>query len=653
MSYLVLARKYRSSTFDEVVGQEHVARTLKRAIESDRIAHAFLFCGTRGVGKTSMARILAKALNCDKSDGPTAKPCGKCTSCTSIARGDDMDVIEIDAASNTSVDNIRELIENSRFRPARARFKVYIIDEVHMLSRGAFNALLKTLEEPPEHVKFILATTETEKVPATILSRCQRYDFRNIPTREIAGHLKQIIKDEKMKAEDDALFLVAKAGAGSMRDALSLLDRLLSIGEKELTVETIEQLLGMPKAQVIFDLAQHMGAGDVKKVLESADKLIRDGLSPESLVAALADHLRNLLLLATCGKDSELVEVAGLSLNDLVSQAEKFDRIALTQSIAILEDLRRGLRSTAAGRALLDATLVRLTLAEQFTQIETLLAGGGGADQKKKSEVGGEGSGFRVQEGIRSQGSGVTSQAQRAINVEGEARSGELVESAAEPFVESRNVPEPVAAEIAPPSAQASTDDADALPAVGKVHEGPKRSLGAIFAASRNTAPRADVQEANVETIDQGEFAPVMLKLREALRQHGHGYEGILVHGQIVSLGDGRATIRYSHVHEASARMLERNGKREKVQEVLSEILAAPVGLTIEVDHTAEEPPPVVVAAPQRNFQSSYTARPADEPPPAPVAPPITAEQKQKILETDPFVKAVCEMFDGEIVKAE
>src|ERR1700712_5062873 len=229
-----------------------------------RIAHAFLFCGTRGVGKTSMARILAKALNCEKFDAPTPNPCGKCNSCTAIARGEDIDVIEIDAASNRGIENVRDIISNAQFRPARSRFKVYIIDEVHMLSKAAFNALLKTLEEPPEHVKFILATTEAEKVLQTILSRCQRYDFRNIPTREIAAHLKEVTKSEGLEAEEDALLLVAKAGAGSMRDSLSLLDRLLSVGEKRLTVEMIEQLLGLPKAMLMFDLAQTIGTGGGK-----------------------------------------------------------------------------------------------------------------------------------------------------------------------------------------------------------------------------------------------------------------------------------------------------------------------------------------------------------------------------------------------------
>src|SRR4051812_48465274 len=395
MSYTVLARRYRSQTFDEVIGQEHVAQTLKRAIESGRIAHAYLFCGTRGTGKTSMARILAKALNCQSYDKPTTTPCGKCESCLAIARGDDMDVIEIDAASNTQVDKTREVvIDNAQYRPI-GRFKIYIIDEAHMLSKQSFNALLKTLEEPPEHVKFILATTEAEKLLPTILSRCQRYDFRNIPTREIAEHLKSICKQEKIKADDDALLLVAKAGAGSMRDSLSLLDRLLSIGEKQLTVETIEQLLGMPKAQAMFDLVQSIGEGKVRDVLQRSSKMVAGGLSTDALLANLIEHLRNLLVLRTCGKDSDLVEVPGIAMDDLVAQAERFDPVVLTQDIAILEELRRNLRSTQAGRALLEATLVRLTMAEQFSSVEELLAGvtGNGASGaptaalKKNGEV--------------------------------------------------------------------------------------------------------------------------------------------------------------------------------------------------------------------------------------------------------------------------
>ena len=396
MSYTVLARRYRSGTFDEIVGQSQVAQTLKRAIESDRVAHAYLFCGTRGTGKTSMARILAKALNCERFDKPTTTPCGVCNSCVAIARGDDIDVIEIDAASHTGVDNVRDLISNAQFHPARARYKVYIIDEVHMLSKSAFNALLKTLEEPPSHVKFILATTEPEKVLATILSRCQRYDFRNIPTKQIAEHLAEICKQEKIKADSDALLLVARTGSGSMRDALSLLDRVLSLGEKHVTLEMIEQLLGLPKAQLMFDLAEAIGRGDVKSTLQQTQAILMGGLSTDAMLASLVEHLRNLLVLRTCGEDEELVAVPGLSMKELAGQAGKFEEMTLAQDIAILEELRRQVRQSQAGRALVDATMVRLALADQFAAVSDLLEhmdGGGagagslGVDSKKKDEL--------------------------------------------------------------------------------------------------------------------------------------------------------------------------------------------------------------------------------------------------------------------------
>jgi DNA polymerase-3 subunit gamma/tau len=374
MAYTVLARRYRSATFDEVVGQDHVAQTLKKAIASGRIAHAYLFCGTRGVGKTSMARILAKALNCQKADGPTAAPCLKCSSCQAIARGDDIDVVEIDAASNTKVEETRNVIlDKAQYRPAHSRFKIYIIDEVHMLSKASFNALLKTLEEPPEHVKFILATTEPEKILPTILSRCQRFDFRNIPTREIGDHLKAIARDEKIKCDEDALMLIARAGAGSMRDALSLLDRVLSLGEKHVTVEMIEQLLGLPKSQVIFDLAQAIGQGKVADVLKQTDQLIASGLAVDSLLSWLSEHFRNLLVIRACGMASGLVQVPGMPPADLEKQASQFDPAVLSQDVAILEELRRQLRSSQAGRALLDATLARLAMSEQFASVAQLL----------------------------------------------------------------------------------------------------------------------------------------------------------------------------------------------------------------------------------------------------------------------------------------
>src|SRR5438105_6214530 len=242
--YTVVARRYRPQQFADLIGQEPVAQALRNALTGDRVAHAYLFTGARGVGKTSAARILAKALNCEK--GPTVTPCDKCSSCVAIASGDDIDVREIDGASNRSIDDVRAIRQDVSTRPTRGRYKIYIIDEVHMLTKEAFNALLKTLEEPPPHVKFIFATTEVQKVPITILSRCQRFDFGNISAERIAKQLRAVVDAEKMKADDDALELIARRAGGSMRDAQSLLDQLLAFGGERLTAELVQHLLGVP-----------------------------------------------------------------------------------------------------------------------------------------------------------------------------------------------------------------------------------------------------------------------------------------------------------------------------------------------------------------------------------------------------------------------
>jgi DNA polymerase-3 subunit gamma/tau len=625
MSYIVLARKYRSNTFDEVVGQDHVAQTLKRAIESGRIAHAYLFCGTRGVGKTSMARIMAKALNCEKSDKPTTQPCGKCNSCLAIARGEDIDVIEIDAASNTGVDNVRDLIANAQFRPARARFKVYIIDEVHMLSKAAFNALLKTMEEPPEHVKFILATTEVEKVLPTILSRCQRYDFRNIPTREIAAHLKEICKSEKIKADDDALLLVAKAGAGSMRDSLSLLDRLLSVGEKQITIELIEQTLGMPRTQVIFDLAQFIGEGDVKKALEGADKLITGGLSADILVTSLSDHFRNLLILRTCGPKSDLVEVPGIALDDLAKQAARFEPVILSQDISILEELRRTLRSSQAGRAILDAALVRLALAEQFASVEELLgrvgAGASSASpvQKKKPE------------------SVTTTPAPSPLAREGESYRPPRGQRA--PIA-----PEALSPHPSPlPQGERQPDDDD-LPRPGKVWDNSGPSLVELL---KQQPARA---ESNIEAVDSNDLAGVWNRLLKALETKGPSVVGLLGSAKFLGVQDGHAVLQYPQDQETVVRLLERNGKKETIRDVLSGLLSQNIGLKFEFDTAVAEPPPVAKApAPPRPQLQRTAVR--YTPPPEPVTR-VTPEQKEQ-LGKDELIRAVIDTLGGEIVKVE
>ncbi len=390
MAYTVLARKYRSLTFDDVVGQDPIAKTLKNAIETGRVAHAYLFSGTRGVGKTTMARILAKALNCLASDEPTVNPCCKCDSCLAINTGDDIDVIEIDGASNNRVDEIRELRENAIYRPARARYKIYIIDEVHMLTTQAFNALLKTLEEPPEHVKFIFATTEPNKVIATIQSRCQRFDFANINAKQIAGQLKTILKKEKVKFEDDLVLALAKMANGSMRDGLSLLDRLISTGATPLTVQLLEDFLGRPNVEKVQRLIEAMGDGDAAGTLTATEDLINTGLGEAQIVDALTEQMRDLLVVASAGADTDLLILTADQKEKAVALAKKFDAAGLIYNITALEKLRWTIKNSDTPRALLDASLLRFTLSEHFINVDQLMARTAGAAStpvKKKLPV--------------------------------------------------------------------------------------------------------------------------------------------------------------------------------------------------------------------------------------------------------------------------
>ncbi|MEM0983909.1 MAG: DNA polymerase III subunit gamma/tau [Planctomycetota bacterium] len=377
MAYTVLARRYRSTTFDEVVGQQPVARTLAAAIEQDRVAHAYLFTGTRGVGKTSMARIFAKALNNPDDTEDISR---------AIMTGQDTDVIEIDGASHNKVDDARELIANAVYRPLRGRYKIYIIDEVHMLSTAAFNALLKTMEEPPEHVVFILCTTEAHKVPATIQSRCQRFDFRNIPVAQIADHVRAVIEQEKLKAEPELVHQVARLGNGSMRDALSLLDRLMASGEKKLTVPLLEELLGLPDREILGGLIDAFADGEPKPALEkAAELLVKGGTSPDQLIESLLDRFRDLMVLAACGADTDLVELSDEARAAEASRATRFDAAGLVHMIALAESVQRAIKSSSSPRALFDAMIVRLALTEKLADVTAVVTGRNGATAAKKA----------------------------------------------------------------------------------------------------------------------------------------------------------------------------------------------------------------------------------------------------------------------------
>jgi DNA polymerase III subunit gamma/tau len=374
LNYTVLARRYRPQQFVDLVGQEPVAQALVSALQSNRVAHAYLFTGARGVGKTSTARILAKALNCEK--GPTATPCDACEMCRSIASGEDVDVVEIDGASNRGIDEVREIRQAVHTRPARSRFKIYIIDEVHMLTKEAFNALLKTLEEPPAHVKFIFATTEVQRIPVTILSRCQRFDFVGIGAPRILERLRQIATDEGMQADDEALEFIARRAGGSMRDAQSLLDQLLAFGggaeKKRLTSEAVHQLLGTAQDERVVKLATAVLERDPKASLEVLDQSLAEGLQLGELLDQLMDYWRDLMIVNCAGAEQRELSIGQRHRQGLIAQAGRLSLDTILAGLDILSATKARLRGNPHGRVLMEMALVRLGRLDDLVALSEL-----------------------------------------------------------------------------------------------------------------------------------------------------------------------------------------------------------------------------------------------------------------------------------------
>ena len=359
MSYLVLARKYRPQTFADLIGQEHVSRTLNNAIAAGRVHHAFLFTGARGVGKTSAARILAKALNCEQ--GPIAEPCNVCSICVEITEGQSVDVFEIDGASNTGVDDVRDLRDNIRYLPSRSRNKIFIIDEVHMLSINAFNALLKTLEEPPEHARFIFATTEPHKIPVTILSRCQRLDFRKISLGKVAGKLRSIADAEKIEVSDRALSLIARNGEGSMRDSLSTLDQVIAFCGESVSDDDVQSLLGMVDRRLLFDVVASILQRDGRKVLESLQRVDELGYSYRQFCRELIDLFRLLVLFQVIDDPTEIAEVTADELQELKSFSELASLEDHQRALSLLMKTETEVAASAYPRLTVEMALIRLS----------------------------------------------------------------------------------------------------------------------------------------------------------------------------------------------------------------------------------------------------------------------------------------------------
>jgi DNA polymerase III subunit gamma/tau len=371
-TYTVVARRYRPQRFDDVVGQDHVVQSLKNAIRLNRIAQAYLFCGTRGVGKTSMARIFAKCLNCG-TRGPTDNPCQTCDICQAITVGQDIDVIEIDGASNNGVEQVRELRQHASLRPSRARYKIYYIDEVHMLSTGAFNALLKTLEEPPPHVKFLFATTEANKIPITVLSRCQRYDFAGIIPEAIARSLGEICTREGVEFESDALQVVARRAGGSLRDAQSLLDRLLASGSPKLTVEIVHSLLGTATDERLLRMFEALTGHDSALALSILEQSAGEGVQPAELLGGLIDLIRDGMILAVGAAESLLLAISPRDRAQLKTIVERSTIDSIMASLQILQECRARMRGSIHGRLLLEIALVRVARLEELESLSTLV----------------------------------------------------------------------------------------------------------------------------------------------------------------------------------------------------------------------------------------------------------------------------------------
>ncbi len=585
MSYTVLARKYRSKTFDDVVGQEPIATTLKNAIGTGRVHHGYLFTGTRGVGKTSMARILAKALNCLKSDGPTTQPCNECDSCLAIAAGEDVDVIEIDAASNTGVDNIRELRSNAIYRPARARYKIYIIDEVHMLSTGAFNALLKTLEEPPEHVKFVFCTTEPGKIPITILSRCQRFDFAGIQAVSIAKRLQQIVEAEGVSAEPEALELLARRAAGSMRDSQSLLEQLLAFAPERITVADVNGMLGTAGEERLAALVGHMVSRNAAGALAELDAAAQQGVEVSQLMEQLLGFLRDAMAAAVGCPAEMFLHSSPRQWQAVADSGRRLGLETILAAMQIVDHALGRMHYSTQGRVLAEMALVRICGLDDLAEISKLIAQlkrgdltpaeqarltppaprpSTDAPVKKKSDVGEPSEGEeppRPREGYAETATGAAPAARAASPT--------------------RNAPGPVVGSEQPPA-----DD--------RLYEADS-STGEAPSGAR---PAAAISAANATEI----WSRVLAVLPGFAAEHAKHFARVAIGGP------NRLAVSFRPAYTFSKTVCERPEQKAKFEQALAELTGQRVLVEfnlLDEQPTGREPAPRAVSPHQRMLQAS------------------------------------------------
>ena len=567
MSYQVVARKYRPQVFEDVVGQRLITDTLKNAIRTERVAHGYIFSGARGVGKTTTARILAKALNC--AQGPTVTPCGECPSCQEIAAGNSIDVLEIDAASNRGIDEIRELRENVRYLPARDPYKIFIIDEAHMLTTEAFNALLKTLEEPPPRSLFILATTEPHKLPSTIQSRCQHFSFRLLDYQEIFSRLQWVCEQENIKADEGALSAITQAAEGSMRDGLSLLDQVIASCGNQLEETRVRQVLGVVPTQLLNSVLEAIHAGDARRVLDLLGQLATEGYELAHFCAELTRTVRNLMVTKSCGAESPLVQVASEERARLAELAKLFGEEDLARFFNLLLRTESEMRYSLQPRFHLELGLMKLVHARRLASIEALLAQLGQPHHPlvPSSE----------RRGLRGGGPGEMSMEQGANNLSpGPVRSVPLKTPAAAPPQERVEAPA-AAAPGTPISAPAETQAATRVAPTGGGT--PVAAVETVHPAAPVSTPAEDARLSSIKSVlfDQSK------RFLSSCLDHLVGFR----------FENGEVHFTFKHKDSLYADLLKAREQQETLRAVCAQVLGQPVRIyvTLEEERTEAQVP--------------------------------------------------------------
>lgn len=654
MAYLSLYRKWRPQTFEDMVGQRHVVRTLKNAIRTGRIAHAYLFAGPRGTGKTSTAKLLAKAVNC--AQGPTEEPCDKCPSCVSIREGRSLDVIEIDAASNRGIDEIRDLREKVKYAPSEGRYKVYIIDEVHMLTTEAFNALLKTLEEPPSHVIFVLATTEPYRIPATILSRCQRFDFRLFTMEDLVDHLKRVSESVGVEVQDEAITIVARYAQGSMRDALSLLDQCLSFGGQTITAKDVVEILGVAGEESLTRFSELVLARDTQGLLRFVAQLSSSGMDLRQFLADSVEHFRNLLVVKETGS-LEFVDATQSYKQGLAGSAARFQTLDLIRIIDVLSAAEADVKRSSMPRLVMEVAVVKLA---ELTSDDTPL----GIAQR-----------VRDVEGL------VRRVARFAAPGQAEAEQDEVRHSndgtpGADGTAAARDEKGPAGRSAAP---AAEEPDRGTPHGAGGEILGSIEPAGPLEEASGEVALRASTEELSSPGPSREEIEELWHRLLEAVRQERKLFHAVLQAGSLVSFDGTTAVVGFPKGYKFHYTKASEPANLSLVQSILTKLWGPPV--TVRVVCGDAEDDRASVSGPQSRSgpsqvgsgQEATSERPqprGGEPEPsslsqhgkpqppkgAPEVGPGGASKGQAPdgeEPGDPLVKAVLDIFGGKVIKVD